>query len=315
MKAYSQDLREHGLRAVDDGSPRAEIVQMFGISLSTLERYVKQRREEGHVRPKTIPGRPPKKRAQVEAGVLPQLQANADATLEQHCEMWKQTHGEDVSRWTMSRAIKRLGWTRKKSRSGRQGATKRSEPLGERTRASSRQTIWCLLMSVAPTLHACLYMRVPPRGNEPGEVFRATAARIRRSSPPSLEGMGATLILEGSANTTAFELYIEQVLAPSLHAGQIVVMDNLQAHKSAWVRQAIEAKGCQLLFLPGYSPDLSPIEEAFSKLKTALRRAGVRTREALQEAISQALLTITVKSAQGWFQHCGYLLPEQERKS
>jgi len=73
--------------------------------------------------------------------------------------------------------------------------------------------------------------------------------------------MGAAMILEGSANTTAFELHIEQVLVPSLHAGQIVVMDNLQAHKSAWVKQAIGAKGCQLLFLPGYSPDLSPIED------------------------------------------------------
>ena len=130
----------------------------------------------------------------------------------------------------------------------------------------------------------------------------------------SLEGMGAALILEGSANTTAFELYIEQVLAPSLHAGQIVVMDNLQAHKSARVQQAIEAKGCQLLFLPGYSPDLSPIEEAFSKLKTALRRAGARTREVLEAAISQALLTITAQDAQGWFQHCGYVLTH-ERKS
>ncbi|GHO65652.1 hypothetical protein KSC_045440 [Ktedonobacter sp. SOSP1-52] len=130
----------------------------------------------------------------------------------------------------------------------------------------------------------------------------------------SLEGMGTALILEESANTTAFELYIEQVLAPGLHAGQIVVMDNLQAHKSARVQQAIEAKGCQLLFLPGYSPDLSPIEEAFSKLKTALRRAGARTREALEAVSSQALLTITAQDAQGWFQHCGYVLTH-ERKS
>jgi len=74
-------------------------------------------------------------------------------------------------------------------------------------------------------------------------------------------------------------------------------MDNLQAHKSARVRLAIEAKGCQLLFLPGYSPDLSPIEEAFSKLKTVLRRAGARTREALEEAIAQALLIITAQDA------------------
>ena len=76
MKAYSQDLRERVLRAVDQGYPRTEIVQFFGISLSTLKRYLKQRREEGHVRPKAVPGRPPKKRAQVEAGVLPQLQAH-----------------------------------------------------------------------------------------------------------------------------------------------------------------------------------------------------------------------------------------------
>jgi transposase len=114
MKAYSQDLRERVLRAVDLGRPRAEIVQLFGVSLATIKRYLKQRREEGHVRPKAIPGRPPKKRTQVEADMLPQLQAHDDATLEQHCDLWEQAHGERVSRWTMSRAIKRLGWTRKK---------------------------------------------------------------------------------------------------------------------------------------------------------------------------------------------------------
>ena len=123
------------------------------------------------------------------------------------------------------------------------------------------------------------------------------------------------MILEGSADTIAFEVYVEQILAPSLHTGQIVIMDNLQAHKSARITQIIEAKGCQLLFLPSYSPDLSPIEEAFSKLKAALRRTGARTWEALEEAIAGALLTITAQDAQGWFQHCGYLLPGQERTS
>ena len=118
------------------------------------------------------------------------------------------------------------------------------------------------------------------------------------------------MILEGSTNTIAFEVYVEQFSLPLLHAGQIVMMDNLQAHKSARITQMIEAKGCQLPFPPGsYSPDLSPIEEAFSKLKTALRRTGARTQEALEEAIGQALLTIArLKYSQGWFQHCGYLL-------
>lgn len=107
-----------------------------------VTRYGKQRREKGHMQPKAIPGRPSKQRAQVEAGMLPQLQAHDDATLEQHGDLWEQTHGERVSRWTMSRAIKRLGWTRKKSRSG-----PRSESAGrmgylasEREQASERIT-------------------------------------------------------------------------------------------------------------------------------------------------------------------------------
>lgn len=118
--------------------------------------------------------------------------------------------------------------------------------------------------------------------------------------------MGEALILEGAADAPAFEIYIEQILAPSLQAGHIVVMDNLSTHAGEKVRQVIEARGCQLLFLPSYSPDFSPIEEAFSKLKAFLRQAGARTPETLQEAIGQALLTITPQDAFGWFTHCGY---------
>src|SRR5258708_14142478 len=106
-------------------------------------------------------------------------------------------------------------------------------------------------------------------------LFHAIDAPI---SPFSLlsrkRRMGEALILEGSADTTAFEIYIEQILAPSLQAGQIVILDNLNTHTGEKVRQAIEARGCQLLFLPSYSPDLSPIEEAFSKLKAGWKRVG-----------------------------------------
>jgi len=128
----------------------------------------------------------------------------------------------------------------------------------------------------------------------------------------SLEGIGASMIIEGAANAVAFEAYVEHILVPSLVKGQIVVMDNLRVHKSARVRHLIEEQGCQLLFLPAYSPDFSPIEEAFSKVKACLRRLKARTREALQEAIAQALLTVTSQDAHGWFGHCGY--PSEERK-
>ena len=119
--------------------------------------------------------------------------------------------------------------------------------------------------------------------------------------------MGEAFLLEGSADTAVFEISIKQILAPSLSPGHIVILDNLNTHTGESVRQAIEARGCQLLFLPSYSPDLSPIEEAFSKLKAVLRRIGARTPESLQEAIGQALLTITPRDARGWFTDCGYL--------
>ncbi len=127
----------------------------------------------------------------------------------------------------------------------------------------------------------------------------------------SVEGVGASMIIEGAANGVAFEAYVEQVLVPSLVKGQIVVMDNLRVHKSARVRQLIEEQGCQLLFLPAYSPDFSPIEETFSKVKAFLRRTKARTQEALQEALTQALLTVTSQDAQGWFKHCGYPFSEE----
>ena len=129
----------------------------------------------------------------------------------------------------------------------------------------------------------------------------------------SLVGIQAPFILEGAIDTLAFETYIKQVLAPSLAPGPVVVLDNVSVHKGEQERQMIEARGCQVLFLPAYSPDLTPIEEAFSKLKTWLRRLGARTREALEEAIAQALQQITVQDAHGWFWQCGYLSRSQAR--
>ena len=146
-----------------------------------------------------------------------------------------------------------------------------------------------------------------PRGQRAiGKVPRNYGATMTLLASLSLSGMGEALMLDGAADAAAFEVYVEQLLAPSLKPGQIVILDNLSIHLGPRVRAAIEAKGCRLLFLPAYSPDLSPIEEAFSKMKTVLRRQGARTREALQEAIAQALTLITAHDARSWFTHCGY---------
>lgn len=138
-----------------------------------------------------------------------------------------------------------------------------------------------------------------------GKVPRNYGATMTLIASLSLSGMGEAMLLDGAADAAAFEVSIEQRLAPSWHPGQIVILDNLSIHLGDRVKQAIEAKGCRLLCLPAYSPDFSPIEEAFSKVKTFLRHQGVRTREALQEAIGQALDLVTTRDARGWFRHCG----------
>ena len=116
MKAYSQDLRQRVLAAVDAGTPRSEVVRQFQVSLATLKRLLKQRRVEGHVQPKTRAGPSFRISIQQHDILQAQLRADPDATLEEHCRQWQERQGRRVSTSTMSRAIRRLGWTRKKSK-------------------------------------------------------------------------------------------------------------------------------------------------------------------------------------------------------
>jgi transposase len=126
------------------------------------------------------------------------------------------------------------------------------------------------------------------------------------SSMSNEQGMGASLVVEGSTNGTVFQTYLEDVLCPTLKRGQVVVMDNLSAHKAERVRDLIEGEGCELIYLPSYSPDLNPIEQAFSKLKSYLRAACARSQDTLMEVIGKALSTISISDALGYFEHCGY---------
>jgi transposase len=120
------------------------------------------------------------------------------------------------------------------------------------------------------------------------------------------EGVTAAMTIEGAVDGLAFDVYLKEVLCPSLQAGQVVILDRLSVHKRKEVREAVEAKGCKLLFLPGYSPDLNPIELAFSKLKAFVRRIEARTRDALDDAIAAAIKTVTLQDVIGWFNHAGY---------
>ncbi len=116
----------------------------------------------------------------------------------------------------------------------------------------------------------------------------------------------------GATTSRVFETYVERVLAPSLNEGQIVVMDNLGAHRPKRVRELIEERGCELIYLPSYSPDLNPIEQALSKIKHILRKIAARTKELLIEATGCALAAVSVQDVRGFFVHCGYRAPAQQ---
>ena len=152
-----------------------------------------------------------------------------------------------------------------------------------------------------------LYARAPRGERAYGKVPRNRGPNTTLLASMTRRGMGPCLAVEGPTTKAVFEAYVEQVLAPSLRPGQVVILDNLGAHKGERVRELIEGRGCSLLFLPPYSPDFSPIEEAFSKIKALLRKAAVRVRGALVEAIGRAISAVTPEDAMGFFSHCGYL--------
>ncbi len=156
------------------------------------------------------------------------------------------------------------------------------------------------------------YARAPKGERAYGSVPRNRGKNTTLLATMTLEGgMGEAMTVEGSTTAKVFEAYVEEFLAPNLKEGQVVILDNLTAHKSEKVRELIDVRGCELIFLPAYSPDFNPIEEAFSKIKAHLKKAAARTREVLLEAIGRALDAITVSDALGWFAHCGYVVEDQ----
>jgi transposase len=153
-----------------------------------------------------------------------------------------------------------------------------------------------------------LYGRAPTGERVIGTVPQNYGQNVTILGAVGVQGVQAVMTVEGATDAEVFRTYVKRVLGPTLAPGDIIVLDNLSAHKALGVQQALARRRVRLLFLPPYSPDLSPMELCVSKLKTALRAAKARTREALETAIRQALETVTAADARNWFRHCGYAL-------
>ena len=311
MRAYSIDLRERIVRAVAGGLSQAAAARVYAVSVRTVQRYLALQ-HAGSLAPKPIPGRRREIGPDDEAALRAQVAAAPDATLEEHCAQWARERRAPVSVATMSRALQRLGWPRKKKSLG---ASERDEAAraGWREAVAAVDPATLVFADESGTNLAMTrrYARAPRGARAHAAAPRNPGTNTTLIAALSLAGAGAAMTLPGAVDARAFAAYVREVLAPTLVPGQTVVLDNLSVHRDAAVRRAIEARGCRLLFLPAYSPDLSPIELAFAKLKEALRRAAARTQEALEAAIAAALETITAADARGWFRHCGYRVPRQ----
>jgi transposase len=150
------------------------------------------------------------------------------------------------------------------------------------------------------------YGRAPGGRRALGAVPYGRWERLTILGALSLAGLVACMSVDGATDRAVMEAFTRHVLAPALRPGQVVILDNLSAHHAPRVRQLIEAAGCTLLFLPPYSPDLNPIEPAWSKLKALLRGLGARTKEALHVALAAVVDAITTQDAHSYFRHCGY---------
>jgi transposase len=153
-----------------------------------------------------------------------------------------------------------------------------------------------------------LYGRAPRGTRVVDHVPQNYGQNVTMLGTLGVQGLQAMMTVEGATDAAVFRAYVKRVLGPTLRPGDIVVMDNLRAHKAVGVQQALARRGARLLYLPPYSPDLSPIEPCWSKVKTALRKAKARTRDALDTALTHALPTVTGTDAHSWFRHCGYAL-------
>ena len=156
------------------------------------------------------------------------------------------------------------------------------------------------------TDRARAYGRAPGGRRAPGAVPYGRWERLTTLGGLSLAGLVACMSVEGATDRAVMVAFTQHVLVPALRPGQVVVLDDLSAHHAPRVRQLIEAAGCTLLFLPPYSPDLNPIEPAWSKLKQLLRGLGARTKDALHVALAAVVDAITAQDAHRYFRHCGY---------
>jgi transposase len=316
MKSYSDDFREKIVNAYRNGEGSLrKIAKRFSVSLNFVWLLIKRERETGSVSPKPHGGGQKPKIDGIDVIILRRLvKENNDATLLELRELFYQETGIEVSVSTIGRTLGELGWSRKKKTFH---ATERDEDEDVQQARQAYQ-------EQMPSVPAEKLIFVDETGTNRGMArtyARAPVGQRAQGAKPSnpgknisligamgIDGVTAAFMLEGSVDAEVFKAFVEKVLAPTLREGDIVLMDNLKAHKVKGIEDIIRSKGATLQYLPSYSPDFSPIEPCWSKIKESLRSTAARTLRALEKGVKKALNSITESDARGWFNHCGYCI-------
>ena len=317
MKTYPLDLRERALAAVDRAVPRKEAVGIFGVSLATPKRWLKRREETGSAAPSRRPGMRSRVGADAEErrALRRQLEENPEAALEEHrppslgARAWRTRVGLNDEPGDPPLGVdlraKTLGAS---ERDGEARARWRERVRLLETRAGSSS--WT---SAARTSGSHRFAPGRPRESGPSGRRRGKP-RQEHNDATGEHGTRRDGVVPGRGgrnDSGGVRGVCRAGLGPLALARAGSVLDDLSAHKGDRVRELVEERGAELLFLPSYSPDFSPIEEAFSKLKSSLRREKARTKGALLEAMGRASDAVTSEDARGWFGHCGYALRGQ----
>ena len=314
MKPYSIDMRQRVAQAVDQlqGSLR-QLARRFMVSVSFIVRLLALRRQTGSLDPRPHQGGPaPLLDRQQLQRLQRVLHDQPDATLDELAQRF------GCARMTIWRALRRLKITRKKKvfradeRNNPKVKKKRRQFQQEVATLNAKRLIFVDEMGATTALDR-LYGWAPAGervyGSIPGSWKTETLISGLR-----LGGVVAPFTFRGATDTAAFQTYTEQVLAPQLRPGDIVIWDNLKPHKNAAVVQAVERKGARVLPLPPWSPDLTPIEKMFSKVKGVLRTLAARTPEILEGALGTALRRVCTKDILGWFRSCGLALDKAGKR-
>ena len=310
-KSYSQDLRERVFAAAEDGLLVGQIAVQLRVSISYVSKVLSRRRRTGQTT--ALPQRchVPLKLIDLYGAIEAQVTARADATIAELRTWLSAAHKVSASSGLMWKTLAMLDLTYKK-KSIHAAEQERPDVAQARTEWRQKQPVMTprKLVFIDETWTKTNMIRLYGRARRGKRLVDAVPHGHWKTSTfigaLRCDGLTATGVFDGAINGELFLAYVEQVLVPILRRGDIVIMDNLGSHKVAGVRKAIEAAGASLMFIPPYSPDLNPIEMAFSKLKALLRARAIRTVDALWNALGTLVDCFMPEECANYFRHDGY---------